>query len=169
MIMLGTQFENPLCWWTRPTKIQDINLKGIHGHIFKLSPDGRFLPYEYRTGPLGDMNLDHAFYQELAQYLYKNNLEELLGIQVLNDLPKPMAEIVFETGTAMLEASQMRFGEQGKITGWYVVDQDGIVDFKGNESHYPKPGEDPPHLYYYDGKMDNFETLVLFLEDNKII
>ncbi|KAK8007188.1 hypothetical protein PG989_001178 [Apiospora arundinis] len=38
--------------WTRPTRITELDLSNIHGHIFALNPDSQFKAYEYREGPL---------------------------------------------------------------------------------------------------------------------
>lgn len=136
--MLGTSFAKPSGCWTKPTKIQDINPEDIHGHIFMLSPDNRLVAYEYREGPPDDMtDTDPAFFQELIEYLQKNALASVLGLQVLSEvLSKQLVEIVLkDVGTVMLDASEAKHGDIYRVTGWCVDQEGGLVDFKGQESH----------------------------------
>jgi hypothetical protein len=118
--MLGTSFENPSGCWTKPTSIQDINSEDIHGHIFMLSPDNRLVAYEYREGPPNDIaGTDPTFFQELIEYLQKNALASVLGLQVLYEgRPKQMVEIVLkDVGTVMLDASEAKYRDLYRVTG----------------------------------------------------
>ncbi|KAF8863827.1 hypothetical protein BDZ45DRAFT_798052 [Acephala macrosclerotiorum] len=60
-----------------------------------------------------------------------------LGLQTLHEgLLKQMVEIVLkDVGTVMLDASEAKYGDIHRVTGWCVGQKDGIVDFNGGESH----------------------------------
>lgn len=55
-------------------------------------PDGRLIAYEYRQGQpsisLGASN--PMFFQELAEYVLKNNLAGLITLEVLDMVRQPM-------------------------------------------------------------------------------
>jgi hypothetical protein len=171
MIMLGTSFKNPSGCWTKPTSIQDINPEDIHGHIFMLSPDNRLVAYEYREGPPNDIaGTDPTFFQELIEYLQKNALASVLGLQVLyEEPPKQMVEIVLkDVGTVMLDASEAKYGDLYRVTGWCVDEKDGLVDFKGGESHAKTTKG--THQVFIDGKaLPDLAALMLLLKGEDII
>lgn len=169
--MLGTSFENPSGCWTKPTSIQDINPEDIHGHIFMLSPDNRLVAYEYREGPPNDIaGTDPTFFQELIRYLQKNALASVLGLQVLYEgPPKHMVEIVLkDVGTIMLDASEAKYGDLYRVTGWCVDEKDGLVDFKGGESHANTTKG--THQVFIDGKaLPDLAALMSLLKGEDII
>jgi len=169
--MLGTSFENPSGCWTKPTSIQDINPEEIHGHIFMLSPDDRLVAYEYREGPRNDITgTDPAFFQELIEYLQKNALASVLGLQVLCEGPsKQMVEIVLkDVGTVMLDASKAKYGDLYRVTGWCVDQKDGLVDFKGEESH-AKTTKGTHQVFTSGKQLPDLVALKLFLKGEDII
>lgn len=73
--MLGHYFESTTGCRTRPVPIEDVDTSDIHGHVFKLSPDGRLVAYEYREGPpinVGD--IDPSFFEDVFRYLLEHSL-----------------------------------------------------------------------------------------------
>ena len=70
--------------WTRPTRITELDLSNIHGHIFALNPDSQFKAYEYREGSLAAVNSEKQhLYRPFAAFLQKHQLADLLVLQVL--------------------------------------------------------------------------------------
>ena len=65
-VMIGTNLNTLAGSWTRQMKIQVLDLSNIHGHIFKLTPDGLLQVYEYREGPPVNLaGVAPAFFSEL--------------------------------------------------------------------------------------------------------
>ena len=152
-VILGTNFTNPQGCWARPTRIRDVDCNNVHGHIFLLHHSFRILAYEYRVGPMVDISrIDPRFFHSLTEYLHENGLSTVLGLQVLPDWPPPeLIEMELrEHGTVMLDKSDANHGDPFRVTGWLVHEDDGIVSFKGNETHSPttKGGHQP----FKDGK-----------------
>lgn len=137
--MLGKSVQQPSGCWTKPTGIEEVNLEDIHGHIFALAGDGRFVAYEYRERPPFDMaDVKPEFFRDIIQYLRSNNLEDLLGLQVLSNEPQEkLAEFVLgqEAGTVMLRESEANYGRISRVTGWSFEDKDGVISCKGNDVH----------------------------------
>lgn len=70
MVMLGKSIQEPSGCWTKPTDINEVDLKNIYGHIYALTGDGSFVAYEYREGPPADMiDVKPDFFHEVIQYL----------------------------------------------------------------------------------------------------
>ncbi|KAK9847164.1 hypothetical protein MYU51_020367 [Penicillium brevicompactum] len=93
------------------TRIVDIDPAGIHGHIFKFTCNGEMQAYEDREGSVPSLDgVNPAFFKHLADYVRDNDLESLLGLQVLaEDVPKMMCEFVLEgNGTVMLDARDVK-------------------------------------------------------------
>jgi hypothetical protein len=140
-IMLGIGTDS-MGYWTQPTKSADVDKDNVHGHIYVLSSENHFLAYEYRGGPATDTwkHVDPSFFPQLAQYLLRNNLAGVLGLQVLDRraaLSGEMLEFVLgEQGTAMLRAQDVNHGGIYRVTGWsFKRDKDGIISVSGGESH----------------------------------
>jgi hypothetical protein len=171
MIMLGTSFADPSGFFTKPTSIQNINLEDVHGHIFMLSPDNRLVAYEYREGPPNEIaGTDPAFFQELIDYLQKNALASVLGLQVLCGEPsEQMVEFVLkDVGTVMLDASEAKYGGIYRVTGWHADQKDGIVNFSGSESHAKTTKN--THQVFINGKaLPDLAALKAVLKGEDII
>jgi hypothetical protein len=139
MVMLGKGVQEPSGCWTKPTVIEEVNLEDVHGHIFALTGDGRFVAYEYREGPLFNMaDVKPEFFHDVIQYLLSNNLENLLGLQVLSNKPQEMlCEFVLgkEAGTVMVKESEANYGRISRVTGWSFEEKDGVISCKGNDVH----------------------------------
>jgi hypothetical protein len=137
-IMLGHYFENPTGCWTKPTPIKDVDTANIHGHIFKLSKDGKLVAYEYREGPPIDISkIDSSFFDEIFRYLVENNLTDTIGLQALSHGPSsPMIELVLgNTGTVMLDEAQAQYGRIYRVTGWHVDHDCEGEELKDGEKH----------------------------------
>jgi hypothetical protein len=139
MVMLGKSVQEPSGCWTKPTNIEEVNLEDIHGHIFTLAGNGRFIAYEYRERPLFDMaDVKPEFFHDVIQYLRSNNLENLLGLQVLSNEPQEkLAEFVLkrEAGTVMLRGSEANYRRISRVTGWSFKEKNGVISCKGNNIH----------------------------------
>jgi hypothetical protein len=134
--MLGVNYENPYCRWARVTKISTVNLSNVHGHIFVLTDHG-FHPYEYQTGPMPDLSrVDKAFLPELTDYLNRNNLAKLIGLQVVDDNPAQLLEFILPQATVMLDESNLIGCTPTRQTGWKFRYENGEPRAcKANESH----------------------------------
>jgi hypothetical protein len=113
-----------------------MDLSNVHGHIFVLN-DHSFHPYEYQTGPAPDLSqVDDAFFQELANYLRANNLSLLVGLQVIDQNPADMLELVLPQGTVMLDVSNLNGCVPTRQTGWkFEVENSEPRVCKSNETH----------------------------------
>ena len=108
--------------------IEAIDFDGIYGNIFVLRRDGDrryFHPYEYHTGLVPDVSgVSSKFLSEFADFLDMNGLEDVLGLQILDDLPE-MWEFVFNEGSVMLEPARVKGGKPTRQTGWRFKDEGG--------------------------------------------
>lgn len=103
--MLGTNYENPSLRWAKATAIQDIDASAIHGHIFVLK-ENQLQAYEYQQGPLPDLSgASENFLPEFVDYIVKNNLTTVIGLQVLGHCEIAMSELILYQGTVMLDSS----------------------------------------------------------------
>lgn len=137
-VKVGINFTDPLGYWTVPMEISQIDLNNIHGHIFKLTPRGSLVAYEFREGSLEDVTgIEAAFFQDLIDYLRQHNLASVLGLQALcGESSQEMVEFVLDNGnTVMLDKSIARYGGIYRVTGWYISLEDGIVTCNGGEAH----------------------------------
>lgn len=109
-VMLGHKFTDPSGCWSRPTTMEDVNLAEVHGHIFKLIDDDRFVAYEYVEGKASDLsNISTGFFKELAGYVRANGLGEIVGLQIRGQAAENMVEFDFgDCGTVMLKAQETR-------------------------------------------------------------
>lgn len=105
--ILGFNHSKPHCRWARTTAIQTMNLSNVQGHIFVLTDHG-FHPYDYQTGPIPCLSgINSALLPELADYLNTNNLSTLLGLQIIDQNPAQMLELILSQGTVMLDVSNL--------------------------------------------------------------
>ncbi|GAD95432.1 hypothetical protein ACLA_054900 [Paecilomyces variotii No. 5] len=101
-VMLRTNFENPSLRWTKVTDIEKVDPSNIHRHIFGLTKDG-LCAYELQDGPLPHLSdVEPLFLDEFINYISKNNLASLIGLQ----------------GTVMLDSSYVKNTVPTRITGW---------------------------------------------------
>lgn len=135
-VLLGVNHETPRCRWANATTFKAINLNNVHGHIFVLTDDG-FHPYEYQAGPAPALSqVDDAFLVELAEFLRRNKLETLIGLQIIDSHPSQMLELVLPEGTVMLDVSNVNGCVPTRQTGWkFEVENGELRGCKVNESH----------------------------------
>lgn len=166
--MYGEDLTSVRGCWTRPTRIEDLNINEIHGHIFRLTPEGKFQAYEYREGFCAIPDVDFAFFQEFADYLLVNQLTDLLGLQVLSRNVSPlMCEFVMQNdGTVMLDARDVKGWVPYRTTG-YMANEAGVTELKGNEQHAATTKG--PHKVFYDGKLEDEKHLLDVLKREDII
>ena len=61
--------------------MEEVNLTEVHGHIFKLVDEDRFVAYEYAEGKANDLsNISGGFFKELAEYVHLYRLGETMGL-----------------------------------------------------------------------------------------
>jgi hypothetical protein len=134
--ILGVNYDKPYCRWARTTAIQTIDLSNVHGHIFVLTDHG-FHPYEYQTGPVPDLSgVNSAFLPELADYLNTNNLSTLVGLQIIDQNPVYMLELILPLATVMLDITNLNGCVSTRQTGWKFEAENGEPRVcKSNETH----------------------------------
>lgn len=169
--MLGHYFESPKGCWTKPVPIEDVDTSDIHGHIFKLSPDGRLVAYEYREGPpISVGEIDPSFFEDVFRYLLEHNLTDIFGLQALHHGPSsPMIELVLgNAGTVMLDEAQAQYGKIYRTTGWSVGhgrESEGLED--GDKHAQTTKGT---HRVFVDEiPLSNIGELKGFLKKEEII
>jgi len=141
-ILLGTNITEPLGYWTRPTRISDIDLQKIHPHIISvdtascMTEEGKknaiLSPSEFRTDPPVTVgNIDGNFFTEFTDCLWTNGLESTLGLEAIQGQAGKMIEFSFDTGNLLLKESDVRGQFEFRETGWTVTVKDGAVDKDG--------------------------------------
>lgn len=168
--MLGHYFESPTGCWTKPTPIKDLDPANIHGHIFKLSTDGKLAAYEYREGrPINVSQINPSFFDEISGYLVENNLTDIIGLQVLSHGPSsPMIELVLgNTSTVMLDEAQAQYGKSYNTTGWHA-DPDEGDELKDGEKH-AETTKGTHRVFVDKVPLSNIMDLKDFLKKEEII
>ncbi|KAK3308677.1 uncharacterized protein B0T15DRAFT_491240 [Chaetomium strumarium] len=108
-IMLGTTLTTVRRCWTKPTRITEVKPAEIHGHIFRLAPNGEMQAYEYHEGPITNLDgIDLAFFRELIKYADVNDLTNVLGLQVLSKVPEMYEFDLKNNGTVMLHEDHIK-------------------------------------------------------------
>ena len=139
-----------------------------------ISADNNLLAYEYRVrSPPKDIDeIDPAFFIEFIYYLLSNQLEGILGLQILehgSDTQSQRREFIFTgQGTIMLREEDVINAYISRVTGWSAErSPDGSVSMKGIETHASVPGG--PHQRFSDGKLlEDIGALRSLLQDGII-
>lgn len=128
----------------------------LHGHVFRLQPDGSFFPYEFHVGEPGfqENTVRPVFFKELAGFLQSNHLSDLLALQFL-DHPGDKTSFEFEAGTqatVMINEDDLLTVSQSRTTtGWYFkVGDDGVISCKGGDVYAPQKNN--THKVFRDSK-----------------
>ena len=133
----------------------------MHRHIFVLTDHG-FHPYEYQAGPIPDLSrVNSAFLPELAEYLITNKLSELIGLQVIDQNPAHILELILSQGTIILDVSNLNRYVPTRQTSWkFEVENSEPRIYKSNETHgrhingHDVFNEDAPH-----SKLESFQDI----------
>lgn len=135
-VMLGTNYDSPSLRWAKVTNIDKIDPPGVHGHIFALTKNG-LCAYELQDGPLPDLSgVRGGFLDEFVNYIVKNNLTSLIGLQVLGCDDCSLSELILDQGTVMLDSSCVKNTVPTRITGWRFELADGNPRVSSaNETH----------------------------------
>ncbi|KAL8367164.1 hypothetical protein RB599_010252 [Gaeumannomyces hyphopodioides] len=136
----GTDDEVPIYRRTKPTPVEDLRKREVHGHIFVVTDTG-LQPYEFQNGKGPDFshcNL-RQFLQEFIEYIQQNRLQESIGLQVrYKDLDRPETWECFEGKASVMVdgtvAADLGY-KRGRTTGWVGRKQDGQVESTGVEMH----------------------------------
>ncbi|QSS66848.1 hypothetical protein I7I51_03060 [Histoplasma capsulatum] len=121
-VMLGTNFESPSLQWTKVTDIDKIDPSRVHGHIFALAEDD-LCACELQGGrPLPDLSgIGPEVLDGFINYIVKNNLTSLIGLQVLGWSDSSMSELILDHGAVMLGSTYVKNIKNTAptlITGW---------------------------------------------------
>jgi hypothetical protein len=169
-VMLGHSFTEPSGRWAKPIRIEEVNLADVHGHIFKLVDGGLFIAYKYVKGKaynLSDISTD--FFKDLVEYLRSHQLEATVGLQILGQSVRNMAEFNFgDCGTVILNEQDIYYTTPFRTTGWVFTCNKGFVSFKGQETHMETVKG--PHKVLIDAKLAlNVTALKAILKRYKVI
>ena len=106
--LLGTSITELRGYWTRPTRISDIDVHKVSGYEISAnrtrctSEDGMgiaLLYSEFREGlPVNIGNVDGNFFREFADCLWMEGLENTFGLEVIQGQPGKMIEFPFDIG-----------------------------------------------------------------------
>ena len=109
-------------------------------------------------------NIRPVFFEELSTYLTSNKLEELLGLQTLEERLDPglrMEFVIAEQATVMIKSEYAAPSSIYRVTGWtFVQEEDGSVSVKGRETHASQNGV---HKIFTDGKLKTVGAGLEFL------
>lgn len=175
-VLFGIQFQvsdaSQACW-TKPVPAEELATESIHGHVFCLRSDGTFVPYEFHDGEAGSeaAKTGPAFFQELADFLHRNGLANLVALQLSDDSRDKtnMELLVGPQGTVMMdEKDLLGFNPPRITTGWsFKVGADGIISCKGNNVYAEKKHT---HQVFQDSKpLPTVEALKEALRGEGII
>ncbi|KAJ4310439.1 hypothetical protein N0V84_010971 [Fusarium piperis] len=134
MVRIEASLKSEPGTWTKPVPIDHANLANIHGSLFMLQRDGRLVAYEYREGqPEPFLSADNPpFFQELAEYILKNDLARLIALEVLDRRHlhhDSWAEYELEGGsTVVLAKPRTNRGNFARATGWTHNPDKALVD-----------------------------------------
>lgn len=153
-VMLSTPLQAPAggCW-NRATDVAAIDTSEVRGHMFKVAGNGELVAYKLEQGKAIDLSIESApFFQEFAAYVRAAGLADLLGLQVLNNIPAYGVEFDFgEVGTVVLNEDGTRHGPVSHTTGWtFSVDEGGIISCKNGTIHAATVKG--PHKVFVDTK-----------------
>ncbi|KID66218.1 uncharacterized protein G6M90_00g068370 [Metarhizium brunneum] len=168
-VMLGTALTSLRGYWTRPTSIAKIEPADIHGHIFTLTESGEMQAYEYRDGPVPNLEgIDPTFFLELIKYLQANNLASLLGLEILGaEVPDMMCEFILKgNGTVILDARELKNWSSYRSTG-FALKKPGMTELKGNQTHAKTVRE--THQVFTDGKIETEDPLLDVLRAEDVV
>jgi hypothetical protein len=169
-ILLGTSITEPLGYWTRPTRISDIDLHNIHGHIFSVDAtsytsegerNALLFPSEFREGPpVSVRNIDCNFFTEFTNCLWANGLENTLGLEAIQGQAGKMIEFSFDAGSLLLKEAEVRGQFEFRETGWTITVKDGAVDKDGeNRCVIAQGGHHPVTEIQVKGVLDALKIL----------
>lgn len=181
--------------WTRATAIDGIDLNRTHATLFKLDQD-TLIPLEFAAGPSPvetgagpATNVPAAFLSAVADYLAKNGLADLLGLEVkkldeqdgqgykfMNELEIQWgAEPGSESFTILLPQNARARGslDMGTLTptGWYVTGGSAPADPDPVQpgTHYEKvvtgPKKETHKVVVTGGRSSAAITPALVLEE----
>lgn len=173
MVMVGTNIADLSACWNKPTKMADVDLTNIQGHIFKLVNNERFVAYEFQEGAVNNLSSCSAdFFVEFTRYLLAEGLQDIIGLQIRGGSVDDMVEFdLTNHGTVMMKEQDAQHGAIFFTTGWVFHCHDGIVSYKGNESHAATTKG--THQVFTDGKIGpiglDIACLRSILKDNDII
>ncbi|KAF3480213.1 uncharacterized protein GIQ15_05560 [Arthroderma uncinatum] len=171
-VILGTNFKDPSLRWARVTSIDKVDPLRVHGHIFALTKDG-LCAYELQDGPLPDLSgVRPQFLDSFINYLVKNDLTSVIGLQVLGCSNCSMSELILDQGTVMLDSSCVKNPVLSRITGWKFEEVGGIPRAcKPKELHLKNV--DGAHQVYRRGepipKLENIDDLKAALSEAGVI
>jgi len=184
-ILLGTSTTEPLGYWTRPTRISDIDLHNIHGHIFSVdttscTSEGErrhalLFPSEFREGPPVRVgNIDGKFFTEFTECLWIKGLENTLGLEAIQGQAGKMIEFSFDIGSLLLKEedvkAEVREERKGQFklqeTGWTVTVKGGNV-YKTGETRCVTFSNG--HLKVTDSKAKGMSDAMKILRDEGVL
>lgn len=176
-MLLGVEVElseKTRACWTKPVPVAELANKAVHGHVFRLQPDGTFVPYELQEGEVDAKiaSINGGFFQDFAGFLRDNNLADLVALQVLDGDqhgPTKTELLVGPQSTLMVDQEDLIGFEPARITtGWsFHVAEDGIISCKGDNVYAAKKHT---HAVFQDSKpLPTVEALREALRDEGVI
>ncbi|KAL8296191.1 hypothetical protein RB600_001601 [Gaeumannomyces tritici] len=156
----GTNVEALIRRWAKPTPIEDVRGKQIHGHIYVVRSDGSLHPYEFQLGHAPDLSgidLSH-FLRDFAKAVKEKGLQKLIALEVLDpeNTDRTLYEfIVNRVNHVLVDASMAKELVQTRTTGWTIRDEgNGGVRVLKNTAYAPPKEKGDSHIVYTDGKPD---------------
>lgn len=156
-VLLGTSITG-LGYWTRPTRISDIDLHKIYGDEISVDATGctsecglrnAFLYSEFREGlPVNIGNIYGNFFTEFIDCLWAKGLENAFGLEVKEGQPGKMIEFSFDIGLLLVKeeevSAEVRKGTGQftlRVTAWGITIDNGTVKQTGEKYCLEVKGE----------------------------
>jgi hypothetical protein len=135
-ILLGTSITEPQEYWTRPTRISDIDLQKIHPYIISVDvasytteDDKRntlLFPSEFREGPAVSIGyIDSNFFTEFTDRLWTNGLENTLGLEAIQGQAGKMIEFSFDISSLLVIGKEVRAEVREEMRGQPMIQETG--------------------------------------------
>jgi hypothetical protein len=184
-ILLGTSITEPFGYWTRPTRISDIDLNKIYPHILSVDAtsctsegekrNALLFPSEFREGsPVSVGNIDGNFFTEFTDCLWRKGLENTLGLETIQGQAGKLIEFSFDIGSLLLKEEEVKaeVREEGRgqfklqETGWTVTVKEGTV-YKTGETRCAT--FTTGHVKVTDSKAKGVSDVVKILRDDGVL
>lgn len=166
--------EGNLGFWTRSTPISNLDLEGIHPHVFSVDTVGSstqsrskmsLLPSEFRVGPPANNDIDARLFTELADCLCANGLQRIIGIEATQGQCDKMIEFSFDAGSLLLKEAVVRGQFDFLDTVWAITD-DGAVDKDGETRCVIVQGQ---HVKATKSEVTSVSDALKALEDQGVL
>ncbi|CAI6049274.1 unnamed protein product [Clonostachys chloroleuca] len=145
--------------WMRPIQLDSLDLRNVHGIVFKLNTDENCLaPFEFAEGPVPlskDDNTLANFINVFVNYVKRHNLADVFGLQYLG--------LIDGDGQYISRTAEFELGKEGTIVLPTSVLKDvELVSTSWHGASEPTEGEPPAGESWAKRVVGGVETHKVF-------